>query len=225
MWVTLDTPLTGACVPCFRTTSQGSAHGTGALAPCQLCLQGWSLWLGLLQVAARTVDPVRKEKGVWSGSSLLPGKVCCTFRPAGTSLTCMHQTCVQPSSLPSHAPGRHVPLMRDAGLCALHRPVPAESSPARLSHAPNPTQGQVPHNAFCCAGYTPEVLAMLRRLREQSVLCASEPYARAGLRERSVSLDGVTTAYRYVRKDEGIPARFWDEAPGGVPPSYEYTFR
>eukprot|EP00891_Asterochloris_glomerata_P004840 jgi/Astpho2/4840/Aster-07535 len=44
--------------------------------------------------------------------------------------------------------------------------------------------------------------------------------------KRSLLLDGVTTAYRYVHKDEGTPARFfWNGAPACGPPDYEYTFR
>ena len=53
-------------------------------------------------------------------------------------------------------------------------------------------------------------------------MCASEPPTGEGRGEHSLSLDGVTTAYRYVRKDESIPASFWDEAP--MSPCWEYTY-
>ena len=46
----------------------------------------------LLQIG---MDPARKEEG-----PLLPGKICCTFQPAGTSCSCLQQTCRQSSSLP-----------------------------------------------------------------------------------------------------------------------------
>ena len=71
------------------------------------------------------------------------------------------------------------------------------------------TAGAPQRAIFCCAGYTPEVLAVLRRLR----LDGREPLTRDACGERSLSLDGVTTACRYIRLDDGIPASFYDVLP------------
>ena len=52
---------------------------------------------------------------------------------------------------------------------------------------------------------------------------ASEPLTRDARGERSLSLDGVTTAYRYVRQDDdGIPASFYDVLPKST--CWEYMF-
>ena len=109
--------------------------------------------------------------------------------------------CSQPAG-PTHARCRPV--------CSAHaRPLQSRLLQDCATHLPCPGAGAPRRTAFCCTRYTPEVLAVLRRLHKWSGLCAGKPLARAGLPERSLLLDGVTTAYRYVHKDEGIPARFF----------------
>ena len=63
---------------------------------------------------------------------------------------------------------------------------------------------------------------MLKQLRI-CVMHASEPLTRDARGERSLSLDGVTTAYRYVRQDNnGMPASFYDVLPKS--PDWEFIF-
>ena len=108
--------------------------------------------------------------------------------------------------------------MSAAGLRAVHRPVPCRLVPSKTV----PWQVPAVVTALCCAGYTPEVVTVLRRLR-LSGMHASEPLTRDARGERSLSLDGVTTAYRYVLEgDDDIPASFHDEAPKS--PCEEYIF-
>ena len=79
-------------------------------------------------------------------------------------------------------------------------------------HLPCPVPGALLCKAFCCAGYTPEVLSLLKALREQSAVCAKPPID-GSPPEHYLSLDGGTTAYYYVDMDEGLPAIFFDGRP------------
>ena len=153
------------------------------------------------------MDPVRKED-----APLLPGKICCTFQPAGASCSCMQQTCRQ-SLCSALQAGRSRSRVLQACVQCPMRSCPLQDSAS--AGAPQCT-------ALCCAGYTPEVLVALKRLR-MCVMCASDPLTRDAREEHSLSLDGVTTAYRFVRQDDdGIPASFYDVLPKS--PCWKYIF-
>ena len=144
---------------------------------------------------------------------MFPAHVCCRrvcntcARPVQNCPLLKHSCCptLPMFSVVRQSPGRQVPLMRAACLGAVHGAIPCRLAPGRLCHAPPlPLPGALPCTAFCCAGYTPEVLDLLRMLRGQSALLAKPP-TRGGLAEYYRSLDGVTAAYCYVDVDEGLP--------------------
>ena len=151
-------------------------------------------------VCRASAHPHAKLPSVGSLLSPYPAH-CSVVRWSGRSRSCRQHVWVQYMG-PSHAES---PRSND---CATHLPCASPGVSLRT--------------AFCCAGYTPEVLAVLRRLRARSTLCASEPLTRDSRVERSLSLDGVTTAYRYVHQDDGEQASVYDVGPKS--PCCEYIF-